>query len=227
MPEWNFFAFDSVAVAKSVLLPAQEAVRNRDLAAWQKVFDILNTTHFRPHVSRRGFSYNSPYTLVNGIVTPEHAILRGTIAEESSFGLRRTLQTFIELISRHFVSSLRVKLWNEVMNLIRWEKILTSQEELDEMQMFREKIIAPRKKLPDPFWCLESIEGVYSNYAEPETVAKMAEVESDVGLFRRLVRRTDVDGGIRAIAAELATAGLLIELAATREYGLYFREDAT
>jgi hypothetical protein len=55
----------------------------------------------------------------------------------------------------------------------------------------------------------------------------MAEVESAVGLFRRLARRTDLDEGPQYVAPELATAGLLIELAATRSYGLYFREDGT
>ncbi len=228
MPEWNFFAFDSVAVAKSMLVPAQEAVRNRDLAAWQKVFDLLNGTHLRPHVSRIGIGtcYISPYTLVDAI-GPQLAISRDTIPDESQFGLRRTLQTFVELISRHFIQSGRVDVRIRVADLIHWDKVLTSQEELDEMRLFQEKIIVRSKKLPDPFWCLESLEGVDSNYADPETVARMAEVESTVGLFRRLVRRTDLDNDVKSIAPELATAGLLIELAATRGYGLYFREDST
>jgi hypothetical protein len=107
MPEWNFFAFDTVAVAHSILAPAQEAVRNHDLAAWQKVFDVLNGTHFLPHISRNGHCYVQPYTLVSGIVAPQFAISRDNIPDESDFGLRRTLQTFVEFMSPHSVQSRR------------------------------------------------------------------------------------------------------------------------
>ena len=227
MPEWNFFAFDTVAVANSILAPAQEAIRNRDLAAWQKVFDVLNGTHFLPHISRNGHCYVRPHSLVSGIVAPQFAISRDNIPDESDFGLRRTLQTFVEFMSPHSVQSRRVKLRNRVMNLIPWDKVLTSQEELDEIQLFQNTIIVRSKNLIDPFWCLESNDAADTNYANPETVAHMAEVESAVGLFRRLAHRTDLDEGARYVAPELATAGLLIELAATRSYGLYFREDGT
>ena len=227
MPEWHFFAFDPIAVANSILTPAQVAARNRDLAAWQKVFDILSGTHFQPHLSPSGNCHVLPYSLVDGIVAPRFAISRDIIPNESDFGLRRTLQTFIEFVSPLSIQSTRVKLRNMIMNLIPWEAVLTSQEERDEMQLFQKTILVRGKKLPDPFWCLESSDAADTNYANAESVARMAQVESTVGLFRRLARRTDLDEYPRYVAPELATAGLLIELAATRGYGLYFREDGT
>lgn len=223
MPEWNFFAFDSVAVAKSMLTPAQEAVRNRDLPAWQKIFDLLNGTPVRPLVSSLIGYHILPYSLVTGPVAPQNVISRDVIPDESHVGLRKTLQTFVEQASPLFVTSKRTKIRIRVTSLIHWDEVLTSQEELDEMRLFQETIIPRSKKLPDPFWCLASGEVVDANYADPATVARMAEVESSVGLFRRLVRRTDLADHAGEIGPELATAGLTIELAATRGYGLYFR----
>ena len=109
MPEWNFFAFDSVAVAKSMLIPTQEAVRNHDLTGWHKMFDLLSATHLRPHVWGNGLCYIPPYTLVTDLPS-QNAISRDVIPDETNFGLRRTLQTFVELISQHFVVSRRTKL---------------------------------------------------------------------------------------------------------------------
>jgi hypothetical protein len=46
MPMWEWFAFDSTAVSSAILQPAQQAIRNRDLAAWQRVYDQLSQTHY-------------------------------------------------------------------------------------------------------------------------------------------------------------------------------------
>lgn len=167
------------------------------------------------------------HSLVDGIVAPRFAISRDIIPNESDFGLRRTLQTFVEFVSPLSIQSNRVKLRNMIMNLIPWDAVLTSQEERDEMQLFQKTILVRSKKLPDPFWCLESNDAADTNYANAESVARIAEAESTVGLFRRLARRADLDEYPRYVAPELATVGLLIELAATRGYGLYFREDGT
>jgi hypothetical protein len=227
MPEWFFFAFNAQTVAKAMLEPAQEAVRKRDLPAWQKTFDLLKRTHYPPHVSLTGHYSPMEFTLVDGCVAPKFAISRDKIPEESDFGLRRTLQTFVEFVSPHRIASRRTRVRNRVMEPGRWEKSLVSQEDREEMQLFRDEIIVRREKLPDPFWCLESNEAADCNYASPEAVARMAEVESTVGLFRRLVRRTDLDEDLHSLTRDLATAGFLIELAASCGYALYFREDGT
>src|SRR5215471_7457935 len=100
MPEWNFFAFNAYAVAKALLVPAQEAVRERDLAAWQKVYDKLNTFHYPPHDS--GFSWE-------GTIIANHAsrneLSRDQVPDESNFALRRCQQTFIELVSKYRLES--------------------------------------------------------------------------------------------------------------------------
>jgi hypothetical protein len=74
---------------------------------------------------------------------------------------------------------------------------------------------------------LESNDYVDSNYAAPDLVKRMAETESRVGLFRALAQRDDLGGEIKALAQDLARAGLLIERAASRGLAIYFREDGT
>jgi len=110
---------------------------------------------------------------------------------------------------------------------IAWPKILTLESELNELELFNKEVLMRRENLPDPFWCLESNNAVDSSYVEPKTVARLAEAEATAGLFRRLVRRTDLDQEVKPLVRDLATAGLLIELAASRNLALYFREDGT
>jgi len=221
MPEWNFFAFHAGAVSRLMLEPAQSAVRNGDLQAWQKVYDQLSETRYSPHVSPAGWDY-SPNK--NNIA---FKIQRDKIPEESEFGLRRTLETFVEQVSLHRLKGkfFRPRSW--IFGNVVWPNVLKSQAEHDELELFKALIIARSKKLPDPFWCLESNSAVDSNYVDPQAVAKMAEVEADVGLFRGLVRRTDLNVEIFALARDMAAASLLVELAASCGLAIYFREDGT
>lgn len=221
MPEWHFFAFNAKRAATGLLEPAQEAIRNRDLSAWQAVYDKLNSYHYPPHIS--GFSWEG--TVIGNV--GHGKILRDEIPDESSGHLRKSLQHFVELVSRHHLESRRLKLRVWVLNLIRWDEVLTSEDELKEIELFKREILFGRKDVPDPFWCLSSSEVVDANYVSPETVAKLAEVEARVGLLRRLARRTDLGPNMTAFGPDLAAAGLLIELAANLGLALYFREDAT
>jgi hypothetical protein len=137
MPQWYFFAFPSQRVAKALLEPAQEAIRNRDLPAWQKIFDLLKQTPYPPRVSLSGTYDITNYTLVDGCVASKFAISRDRIPEESDFGLRRTLQTFVEFVSPHRIESNRTRVRNRVMEPRPWDQILISQEDRDEMQSAR------------------------------------------------------------------------------------------
>jgi len=110
---------------------------------------------------------------------------------------------------------------------ISWPKALKSQAEIDELEKFKNDIIARREKLPDPFWCLESNSAVDSNYISPEAIKRMAAIESAVGAFRNLAKRNDLDPELPVLAGDLANTGLLIELAARQNLGLFFREDGT
>src|SRR5579872_4812092 len=206
MPVWYFFAFDARAVTEAMLQPVQHAVRSRDLAAWAKAYDLLSRTRYAPRAYRQWYSPNE-----NSIVTD---IVPDKIPSESEFGIRRTLQTFIEQASAHRIDGIFSRPSSWIMSGVSWQKILHSKAELDELELFKNEIIVRKEKLPDPFWCLESNDAVDSNYAAPEVVARMAEVEARVGLFRGLVRRTDLGDEIHALVHDMATAGLLIELAA-------------
>jgi hypothetical protein len=89
---WEWFAFDSKALASSILEPAQQPVRTQDLATWQTVFDRLSQTNPRPHVSIWGFSPNA-----TTIITPgRDDLVRDQVSQESDFPLRRALQTVVE-----------------------------------------------------------------------------------------------------------------------------------
>ncbi len=225
MPMWSLFAFDAESVAEAILRPAQEAVRNRDLLEWQKVFDQLNRTHYCPSVS--GKWYSPLASTITGSVGRRDALTPDNIPEESSFGLRRTLQTFVEQASPHRVEGTFPRARHWMLHEIAWPKILTLESELNELELFNKEVLMRRENLPDPFWCLESNNAVDSSYVEPKTVARLAEAEATAGLFRRLVRRSDLDQEVKPLVRDLATAGLLIELAASRNLALYFREDGT
>ena len=225
MPFWNFFAFDSRSVAEAVLQPAEEAIRSRNLPLWQKVFNLLSRSHYSPRVSYGRYSPNE--TPLTGCVAKKDTLSAELIPEESAFGLRRTLQTFVEQIATHRLEGKFPRPRHWVCSEVSWPKILKSRAEVDQMEAFKSQIIARQTKAPDPFWCLESNSAVDSNYAAPETVKSIAESESRVALFRNLGRREDLDGEIKALARELANAGLFLELAASQDLALYFREDGT
>lgn len=227
MPRWEWFAFHPTVVSSAILQPAQQAIRNRDLAAWQKVYDQLSQTHYRAYLSPYGSAL--PYSPNKGtIITPgTDELSRDEVPQESAFPLRRALQTFVEQVSSLCIIGTFPRARHWVLSEVSWPKILRLQAERDELEQFKTQLIARRNKLPDPFWCLESNSAVDSNYAAPEVVAQMAKVEATVGLFRGLVRRTDLGDEVHALAQDLAEASLLVELAASRGLGLYFREDGT
>jgi hypothetical protein len=222
MPEWNFFAFHANAVAKALLVPAQEAVRGRDLAAWQKVYDALNTFHYPPYDS--GFSWEGTIIANNA---PRNELSRDQVPDESNFTLWRCLQTFIELVSKYRLESRwpRVKHW--VLNEAQWPKLLLSQQEYAELELFNKECWARKERLPDPFWCLASTSATDSNYIDPEMVARLAEEETSVGLFRRLAASDDIDLEVKSYIREIAAVATLVELAANFGLALYFREDGT
>lgn len=222
MPEWHFFAFNSKAVSKALLMPAQEAVRKRDLPAWQQVYDKLNSYHYPPHGS--GFSWEG--TIIQNFAQNSQ-LSRDQVPEESLHVLRRCLQTFVELVSSHHLESrcFRVRHW--VLHEVPWKKILAANDEIAELEVFNKEAWARKLQLPDPFWCLASNSAVDANYVDPEMVQRLAAEEAQVGLFRRLASRTDLDVETKAITQDLVAAALLVELAANLGLALYFREDGT
>src|SRR5215472_11137297 len=134
MPEWHFFAFDSKAVSKALLTPAQEAVRKRDLPAWQQVYDKLNSCHYPPYKS--GFSWEG--TIIQNFA--QHSELsRNEFPDESHPVLRKCLQTFVELVSSHHLQSrcMRVRTW--VLDIIPWKKLLMSDDERAELELFNKE----------------------------------------------------------------------------------------
>jgi hypothetical protein len=222
MPEWHFFAFRSKDVSKALLTPAQEAVRNHDLSAWQKVYDKLNTCHYPPRAS--GFSWEG--TIIQNFANSSQ-LSRDQVPDETLPGLRKCLQTFVELVSSHHLESrcMRVRHW--VLDEIPWKRLLSSGEEFAELELFNKEAWTRKEHLPDPFWCLESNSATDSNYIDPEMVERLAEEEAKTGLFRRLARRDDLDIEIKGLARDLAAAAQLVELAANLGLALYFREDGT
>jgi len=222
MPEWHFFAFDAKAVSKALLTPAQQAVRSRSLSEWRHVYDKLNTYHYPPH--RTGFSWEG--TIIQNFANNSQ-LSRDEIPDESLHVLRRCLQTFVELVSSHHLQSrcMRVRTW--VLDLMPWKKLLMSDDERAELELFNKEAWARKLQLPDPFWCLSSNDAVDANYIDPEMVQRLAEEEARVGLFRRLAGRTDVDAETKALAQDLAATALLVGLAANLGLALYFREDGT
>lgn len=222
MPEWHFFAFNSRDVSKALLAPAQEAVRNRDLSEWQKIYDKLNIYHYPPH--RSGFSWEG--TIIQNFASSAR-LSRDQVPSESLPGLRKCLQTFVELVSSHHVQSRCTRVRHWVLHEVQWKRILASKEEFAELELFNKEAWARKLHLPDPFWCLASNEAVDSNYIDPEMVQRLAEEEANAGLFRRLASRDDLDIETKNLARDLAAAALLIELAANLGLALYFREDGT
>lgn len=224
MPEWNWFAFHSLGVSKSVLEPAQKAVRERDLPTWQKIYDLLSQIHTRPYVSHNVSLSPNKYTIItNG----RDELTRNEIPDESSFPLRRALQMVIEQVSSFNMEGEFPRPRHWIGFEIDWSRFLKSDSECQELDHFKKHIIARVEKLPDPFWCLESNSAVDSNYITPQAAAEMADIEAETGLFRRLVYRTDPKEEAHALSKDMAAAMLFIQLAASKRLGIYFREDGT
>lgn len=225
MPEWNWFAFHPYAVSKSMLEPAQKAVRERDLGAWQSIYDLLSQTHTRPYMSHNitRFSPNK-YTIISNA---HDVLVRDRIPEESSIELRQALQAFVEHVSWLMLEGDFPRPRHWIGYEIDWSRFLKSDAERREFEHFKDQIIVRKEKLPDPFWCLESNSAVDSNYITPEAAAEMAELEAEIGLFRRLIYRTDKKEESYALSRDMHAAMLLIELAASKKLGVYVREDGT
>lgn len=210
MPFWNFFVFDSNSAVEQMLLPVQQAIRNRDLSVWRKLFEQLYAK-FSPESRRVG----------------KPALSAESIPDEEDSDLRWRLQVFVQQMAEHRLTGNFPRLRHWVCYEISWPKVLKSQDEIDQMETFKRDVIARQTRLPDPFWCLESNSAVDSNYVAPEVVRRIAATESKVGLFRKLGQRTDFDPEWQRVAREVARAGALIDVAASRGLALYFYEDGT
>lgn len=227
MPEWNWFAFHPSAVSKSVLEPAQKAVRERDLAVWQDLYDFLSQTHTRPYLSNLRTKLSPHKGTIFTATAGADTLTRDEIPEETSFPLRRALQIFVEQLSLLTLEGDFPRPQHWIRHEIDWSRFLASDAEGEELRHFMKEIAARKEKLPDPFWCLESNSAVDSNYITPQAAAEMAEMEAKVGLFRELIGRTDPKEEAHALAKDMAAAMLFVQLAALKRLGIYFREDGT
>jgi hypothetical protein len=223
MPVWYFFAFDAIAVEQAMLQRAQEAIRNRDVARWKKVHDLLQRTH--ASVITRG--YFSPGLSILQCVGKEKVLSSESVPEESDFAVRRTLQTFVEQASQHRLTGSFTRARHTVLHEVDWTKIVQSADEAEELEIFKKNVIVRSTKLPDPFWCLESNSAVNSTYIEPSLVQEIAKVEATTGLLRSLARDRRLGTELHELARDLFAVGLLMELAASRNLAIYFREDDT
>jgi hypothetical protein len=210
MPFWNFFAFDSNSAAEAMLQPVQQAIRNRNLSLWRKLFERL-------------YAEFSPESTTVG----KPALSAESIPDEADSDLRWRLQVFVQQMAEHRLRGNFPRLRHWVCYEISWPRVLKSQVEIDQMEAFKRDVIARKESLPDPFWCLESNSCVDSNYVAPEVVRRIAATESVVGLFRKLGERMDLDPERQGVAREVARAGALIDVAASRGLALYFYEDET
>jgi hypothetical protein len=228
MPEWNWFAFNTQSVSMAMLQPVQDAVRKRDLASWQGIYEQLALTHTRPYVSRY---YGTPvqytpnkYTI---IIPGRDALSRDEVPEEGTFPLRRALQMFVEHVSPMRIEGGFPRPRHWISHEVQWDNILESEGDREELEHFKAHIIARREKLADPFWCLESNSAVDSNYIAPEAVAEMAKMEDRIGLFRDLAQRSDLDAEVKNLVRDMTAASLFIQLAASQRLAIFFREDGT
>jgi hypothetical protein len=221
----GFLAFDAGAVAKTMFLPAQEAVRNRDLGAWQKVYDSLNRCHL-PYGDR---------TIIENLSSLKPKLSRDEVPDEPNWVLQMALRDYLWLASSHRMRSRMqiVRTW--LLHRIAWKEMLISDEELAELELFQKEAWAPTVHPPDPFWCLASSNITHCNYIEPNKVVRLAEVEMRVGLFRRLALcpdlgdfrkggRRDGEDEVKPFVSEAAAEALLVQVAARSGLAIYFSE---
>lgn len=228
MPEWNWFAFNAQSVSMVMLQPAQDAVRNRDLGSWQKIYDQLSQTHSRPYVSRYYGTLVRYTPNKYTIIEPENTDLsRDEIPQETGFPLRRALQMFVEHVAQLRIEGSFPRPRHWISDEVQWDNILESEGDREELEHFKTHIIARQERLPDPFWCLESNSAVDSNYIAPEAVAEMAKMEQRIGLFRDLSERSDLDADVKGLVRDMVAASLFIQLAASQRLAIFFREDGT
>ena len=150
----GFLAFDAGAVAHTILLPAQKAVRNRDLGAWQEVYDRLNRCH-QPYCHLP----NGDRTIIENLASLKPRLSRDEVPDESNWVLQMALRDYLWLASSHRMRSHKqiVRTW--LLQRISWKEMLISDEELAELELFQKEAWDPMVRPPDPFWCLASSKG--------------------------------------------------------------------
>jgi len=227
----NALAFDAKAVAALMFLPAQEAVRNRDLAAWQKVYDNLNRCRHSPDPV--GY-FRLPERTIIGNYSSLKELSRDKVPDESNYILQMALRDFLRLISNHRMESRMQIVRQWLLHRIAWNEMLSSDEEAAELELFQKEAWAPTVHPPDPFWCLASGGSSHRNYIDSKMVARLAEAEARAGLFRRLALCPDLGdfhkGGrrdrdeVKPFVCEAAVQALLIQVAASRGLSVFFSE---
>lgn len=225
-----FLAFDARAVAHTIFLPAQKAVRNRDLGAWQEVYDSLNRCHL-PYCHLP----NGDRTIIENLASLEPKLSRDEVPDESNWVLQMALRGYLRLASSHRMRSHKqiVRTW--LLHRISWKEMIISDEELAELELFQKEAWDPTMRPPDPFWCLASSNTTHCNYIEPDMVVRLAEAETKVGLFRRLALcpdlgdfrkggRRDGEDEVKPFVSEAAAEALLVQVAARSGLAIHFSE---
>jgi hypothetical protein len=235
MPQWQFVAFSTETAAK-ILTRVQQALRDRDLKAWQEVYAQLQKFYICK-VSDWAYSSAPPktylYPIADGAteisatgVPPETVPVGSPIDAEIHPPLTRLLMDFLTAIARYRQESEMSKpfIWASPRGELAWERIYISDAEREEHQLLCREVFNCQRDFPEPFHLIRS-RYVNSSYVAPEAVARLAAAERQTGLLRRVGDELEGEAGM--IGRDLARLGLLIELAARERLALHYREDGT
>jgi len=227
MAEWNFFAFNANRASLKIFVPVLDIVKRADLTAWQKWFQSLQHVH-RPtrYAGYDIYPNDRPITDVQ-YHHRQVPLTDNEIPELGSPSLRWLLQDVLETIAVHYLEGNFPRPHTWIVDEPDLGQALSDEKESEELELLKREIFNNKNQLPEPFWFLGESETTFSAYVSPKTVETLARVEMSVGLLRRLEQRQDLSETLRLLAPELAALGLLMELAANRKMGLYYREDAS
>ena len=222
MPEWQFVAFNPKA-AETVLVPAQQALRSKDVDGWQRIYDKLS--EFHPPATT-GYAYQL-YPRSKPITSWYLEVSRDRVPDENSEKLKSLLMLFLEAIAAYRVESKMAKpfIWVAIRGELDWKSIWKSEAEADEHKLLIKEIFEPQKSVPpDPFWFVKT-RYISSTYVAPEAVQRLAAAEKQTNFLRRL--GSGLEGELGMIGYDMARLGLVIELAALEGLALHYQEPGT
>src|SRR5215469_487004 len=218
MPQWQFVAFNPKA-AETVLVPAQQALRSKDVDAWQSAYDKLSQFHPSAITGYAGQLYPRSKPITSWYVE----VSRDQVPDENSDKLKSLLMLFLEAIAAYRVESKMSKprVWAAIGGELAWKSIWKSEVEAEEHKLLMKEIFDLQKSVPDPFWFVQT-RYISSTYVAPEGVRRLAAAEKQTNFLRRL--GSGLDGELGMIGYDMARLGLVIELAALEGLALHYQE---
>jgi hypothetical protein len=222
--EWYFFAFDHDSIVKHLTSPIAEAVESADALKWSRIMKALDKVHPPGQISKYAINgCERPVTAVEWY-SNRPALPRNAPPTAGAESVDTLLKISLEALARYRLVGTCFKPLG-VFSELGYPARLASDKERVEFGAFRQALFDWRSAQPEPYGFV-SRTNQQAAVALPDAVRRLAAVEADVGLLRRLASEL-ATGEWKQLAFDLRSLRAFVELAAAEGLAIYFRADGT